>query len=226
MRKLFLALWLSLVVVSPGRADQCVAPVVFAQFLDLTFTGLYRAGPKTSFIKDTGDKMRTPEAPVTIPELKASLLADPKVRAKYKGFTAERGEPSERFAEEMRNVTVTGYIHAVKSEFKEDHDFHIMIGNSPNIGEGQFLTVEVSGLPTDGVDHDAFLRVRCQLLSLLPRTAKFMDRFAKIDPPIPVTVVGSLFFDGAHTIGAVGPSYAKPSTVWEVHPVMDISKFE
>jgi hypothetical protein len=54
------------------------------------------------------------------------------VRAKYKGFTATGAELHERFVEEMRNVTVTGHIHAVKSEFNEDHDFHIMIGESPN----------------------------------------------------------------------------------------------
>jgi hypothetical protein len=174
---------------------------------------LYRAGPKTSFVKDADGKIQAPEAPVTVPALKASLLADPKVRAKYKGFTGTGAEPTERFAEELRNVTVIGYIHAVKSEFNEDHDFHIVIGDSPNSGQGGFLTAEVSGLPTNGVDHDAFLRVRCQLLSLLPQKAKFMDSFAKIDPPIPVTVVGALFFDGAHTVGAVGPSYAKPSTV-------------
>jgi hypothetical protein len=36
--------------------------------------------------------------------------------------------------------------------------------------------------------------------------------YTKFDPPIPVTVSGSLFYDIDHRPGAVGPSDSKPET--------------
>jgi hypothetical protein len=41
-------------------------------------------------------------------------------------------------------------------------------------------------------------------------------------PPKHVTLEGSLYFDGSHGAGGKsdpGPGWAKPKTVWEIHPV-------
>jgi len=46
------------------------------------------------------------------------------------------------------------------------------------------------------------------------------------DPPIPVTIAGSLFFDASHATGTCpGPQSLKSRmpTVWEVHPVTSIT---
>ena len=48
------------------------------------------------------------------------------------------------------------------------------------------------------------------------------DGYDKYDPPIPVQIVGSLFFDVDHQPGEVGPVGMKPKTSWEIHPVSDI----
>jgi len=35
-----------------------------------------------------------------------------------------------------------------------------------------------------------------------------------------------LFFDGVHSVGEVGPQYAQPFTVWEMHPILSIESLD
>jgi len=51
---------------------------------------------------------------------------------------------------------------------------------------------------------------------------QFGSSYKKFDPPIPVRVEGSLFFDLDHAAGVVGPQGMRPSTAWEIHPVTKI----
>ena len=53
-------------------------------------------------------------------------------------------------------------------------------------------------------------------------------KYVRFDPAIPVRIAGPLFYDADHKIdrdtreGVVGPSFARPSTSWEIHPVVRI----
>jgi hypothetical protein len=128
---------------------------------------------------------------------------------------------SGRVAEEKRNVTVTAYLVATKKE--NDNDFHLILASTPD-GDGPYLTAEVSGLPRTGTAQkkSAFRAVRTQYSDLLHGHVPG-PRYQLIDPPLPVTVTGSLFYDIDHPAGAVGTHGFVPTTSWEIHPISSIT---
>jgi hypothetical protein len=205
-----------------------------AGYVNMTFQGHFRAGPKTHHAKSTDGNLVPTEDFDSLTSMRATLLPDQKMRAKYPNIGDQKNFPNARFPEELRNVSVVAFIHAVKLENgvgkngkQADLDFHLMLGDSAAHGQGKFFTAEVSGLPPDGVDVNDFKKARQQLVDLLKNKAKvqaksFQAKFAQINPPIKAKVTGSLFFDGDHVAGAVGPAYAKASSVWEIHPVISI----
>ena len=100
-------------------------------------------------------------------------------------------------------------------------DFHVILGSSPTQDAGLFLTAEASGLSPDAPHRVLLANARQELMSIVGPC--YCDsRFKRVSPSIRVGVTGSLFFDGAHSIGAVGPQYAKPFTVWEIHPILSV----
>ena len=88
-----------------------------------------------------------------------------------------------------------------------------------------YMTIEVSGLPPASRPSFATLKAA--------RTA-YKDFFGSqlpgfsydfYDPPIPVEIEGSLFFDMSHSSGQrPGPASLRDDipTIWEVHPVTKI----
>ena len=133
--------------------------------------------------------------------------------------------PPSRLVEEMQNVEVPAYIVAVKPG-EDDHDLHVIISNRTRGARRHFMNVEVSGLPRDHVHEADFARVRAEIRALLPEVdTGGGGSYIPINPPARVLIQGSLFFDGDHGAGCgncPGPSWAKPTTVWEVHPVYSI----
>jgi len=102
-----------------------------------------------------------------------------------------------------------------------DNDFHVILGTSASSG-AKFLNVEVSGVPSSG-DPTAFREARRQLLKVIGNQS-LHSSFTRFSKPLKVKVTGSLYFDADHVAGQVGPAYAKPKTVWEIHPVTSIEK--
>ena len=131
-----------------------------------------------------------------------------------------KDETSDRVAQEKRNVAVEGFIYAVKAE--GDHDFHVILGTAP--GENvTFLNVEVSGLPLGGPDRAKLKAARTAFKAFFgEHGSNFGNNYQKFNPPIPVRIEGSLFFDADHPAGVVGPSGMRPKTAWEIHPVTKI----
>ncbi len=132
-------------------------------------------------------------------------------------------ENSPRASEEQRNVTVTAFLYATKKE--TDNDFHLLIGDNPNGGDGRFMTAEVSGLPNpDDSLTPQFQKVRDTYKAFFAATGQALpgDRYVRFSPPIPVTITGSIFFDVDHKIGMVRSGDIVPETVWEIHPVSDL----
>jgi hypothetical protein len=131
-------------------------------------------------------------------------------------------QDSDRVAEERRNVRVRAFLYAASLE--NDRDYHLIIGREPSEA-ATYMTVEISGLPPRGSPH--FTRLE-------QARAAYFDFFGDglpgtsydfYDPPIPVEVEGSLFFDFSHAEGSrPGPSKLRPKmpVVWEIHPVSKI----
>jgi hypothetical protein len=135
---------------------------------------------------------------------------------------------SGRVAEENRNVQVTAFIYAASKE--SDNDFHLIVGRDPNATPEMYMTMEVSGLPPSGsaslaqlnAARDTFKKFfAAKLGGNLPGAGYDFP-----DPPIPVQIEGSLFFDMTHANGTrPGPKSLKSRmpVIWEVHPITKIT---
>jgi hypothetical protein len=192
------------------------------------FRGQYRAQAKTEYVVTDG-QLAPVEQFEDLEALKASLIPqiDQIMRYLYPHLSEAEADASHRVPEELHNVSVIAYIHAVKHENGPagDNDFHVMLGSSPTPDTGLFLTAEASALPVDGPQRVLLAHARQELLSVIG-PCHCDNRFMRVSPPLRVRVTGSLFFDGAHSIGAVGPQYAKPFTVWEIHPILSIERLD
>jgi hypothetical protein len=130
---------------------------------------------------------------------------------------------SERVAEEERNVSLSAFLYAASRE--NDNDFHLIVGQDPHGQEEVYMTMEVSGLPPTSADSFT------QLKSARDAFQGFFGEKAPgasydfYDPPIPIRVEGSLFFDMSHAHGrSPGPPTLHPHmpVIWEVHPISTI----
>lgn len=187
------------------------------------FCGKYRAGPKTSFFKTDG-QVAPFEHYGDLKALLDTLPGDDEMFAN--GNWSPQRAPKSRLDVEKHNVEVVAYIVAVKPG-EDDRDFHVIVSEDPS-GRGQiFMNVEVSGLPRNHVDLADFQRARTEIRSIVPQVAGGAPRYVRVSNPPKVVIQGSLYFDGDHRAGCAhcpGPSYAKPSTVWEIHPVYNITE--
>jgi hypothetical protein len=216
-----------------GKRDQAVANGnVNAGLVPLTYMGHYRKAVKTSVALGSAARI------ADLGALLDSLPSDASMRKKYnlKARTiAQKRQPPKgaigpltRFPEEMKNVVIPCWICAVKFETGQkdsDNDCHVILSSTANSAaqSARFMTAEVSGLPTGGKDVATLKAARQQLVALF-RTVKLGNRFYQPSPPIKVRVTGSLFFDGDHNPGNIGPAGKRPRTTWEIHPVTAISK--
>jgi hypothetical protein len=135
-----------------------------------------------------------------------------------------RAQTSKRVKEEERNIRVPAFIYAASRE--DDNDFHLILGRNPTASPEMYMTMELSGLPPANsaaftqlnAARDAFKKFfNDHAGGHLPRLA-----YDYYDPPIPVTIEGSLFFDVTHASGSrPGPKSLKSRmpVIWEVHPI-------
>jgi hypothetical protein len=196
-----------------------------------TFAGHYRLAVKTAIFRDAAGQIAPAEPVADIPTLIGSLPHDPDMLAKYPELKVDAMATPEvkeavtpfRVAEEQRNVTIPAWIWYVHRE--TDNDFHVIVGSSADPTAVTYMNVEVSGLPADPSDPNftALQGARAQLTALVghdPGT----DGYEKLPSPVPVTITGSLLFDGDHRPGEVGPVGHRPLTTWEIHPVITIQQ--
>lgn len=135
-----------------------------------------------------------------------------------------KASTSNRVKEEKRNVHVEAFIYAASRE--ADNDFHLIIGRDPQATPEMYMTMELSGLPPK--TSPAFKKLKAARDAF----KKFYDdnlgghvpglKYDFPDPPIPVEIEGSLFFDITHATGSrPGPKSLKSRmpVVWEVHPI-------
>ena len=135
---------------------------------------------------------------------------------------------SNRVEEEKRNIRVRAFIYAASRE--DDNDYHLILGRDPEKTPEMYMTMELSGLPPSSSSafkklkaaRDAFKKFYDDNLEgKLPGTS-----YQFPDPPIPVEIEGSLFFDMTHASGTrPGPKSLKSRmpVIWEVHPITKMS---
>jgi hypothetical protein len=130
---------------------------------------------------------------------------------------------SARVQEEERNVRVTAFLYAASRE--NDNDFHLIVGRDPSADPPMYMTMEVSGLPPSNASSFARLKAAREAYTGFFGNDLPGASYDFYDPPIPIRVEGSLFFDMSH---ANGRSPGPPSlhddmpVIWEVHPISDI----
>lgn len=128
---------------------------------------------------------------------------------------------SQRVAEERRNVRVRGFLYAASRE--SDNDFHFIVGLDPAAAP-VYMTMELSGLPPQ--TSAAFDRLDAARTAYKTFVQGHLPGagYHHYDPPIPIEVEGSLFFDIKHAHGThPGPASLRPDTIWEVHPISKIT---
>jgi len=232
-RIVFMPLALSLTCLAYGQnAAQAKPATATVDYINMPYQGSFRAAPKTHYAKSPKGQLFPTEVFSDVDSLRKTLPTDSEMRKKY---SRNMGSPT-RFREELRNVSVIAYIHAVKLEngidahgTQGDLNFRVMLGTLPTPRQGRFFTAEVSGLPIGAADIDTFKAARRQLLQLLLYVAEikpeaFHAEFVPLNRPIKVRVAGSLFFDGHRASNTVGPDYARADSVWEIHPVISIDQ--
>jgi hypothetical protein len=130
---------------------------------------------------------------------------------------------SDRVKQEKRNIHVTGFLFAASRE--ADNDFHLIVGSSPTAAQEMYMTMEVSGLPLAGSPAFAALNTaRSAYKQFFGANLPGAD-YHFYQPPIPIQIDGSLFFDASHSTGqAPGPPSLKSRmpTIFEVHPIAKI----
>jgi hypothetical protein len=128
-----------------------------------------------------------------------------------------------RVEQEKLNVSVRGVIYTFTKE--SDNDYHVIIGDPPGTPGRKYLNAEVSGIPDVGTDENRanLVRVRQAFKEAFGVGDDGPDGYHPLDPPVPVRITGSLFWDVEHKPPhTVGPSFAAPKTAWEIHPISDI----
>ena len=130
---------------------------------------------------------------------------------------------SNRVAEEKRNIRVKAFIYAASRE--DDNDFHLILGRDPKKTPEVYMTMELSGLPpANAASFDKLKAARDAYKAFFAADMPGLT-YDFYDPPIPVRVEGSLFWDASHKAGTrPGPKSLKSRmpTVWEVHPITKI----
>jgi hypothetical protein len=131
---------------------------------------------------------------------------------------------SDRVEEENRNVRVRAFLYAASRE--DDNDFHLIVGRDPDPDlEPMYMTMELSGLPPQDSDHFSRLEAVREAYKEFFGDDLPGASYDFYDPPIPVDVEGSLFFDMSHSFGSrPGPASLRPDmpTIWEIHPLTSI----
>jgi hypothetical protein len=162
-------------------------------------------------------------------DLIASLTPDKTMIGLHLSTKADSG----RVKQEERNVRLKVFLYAASRE--GDNDFHLMLGRDPEVvGDGSveepmYMTMELSGLPPESFPSFERLQTARQAFKdyfgvNLPGTG-----YQFYDPPRPVEIEGSLFFDTTHAKGShPGPKKLRDfiPTIWEVHPISSMEFLE
>jgi hypothetical protein len=199
----------------PGANAEAIA-LHFAQPADLsseTFTGSYRPEAKTSFAAGT------PENHPSLGSIFDALPNDEQMARQFPALLSLGNNHTPRVAPEKRNVRVHAWIYRVA--WKGDRDFQVVLGDTPQLtSTTTFVNCEISGLPRTDPARAPFAARRADIRAILAEHRQESGLFYQ---PVPVSVAGSLLWDGEHRAHHSGPDELKPKTAWEIHPIQEIT---
>lgn len=178
------------------------------------FKGTSRKASKLSIADASTEKF------TDLADLIATLQPD-KVMKK-KGITT--ASTSKRIAEEKRNVRVDCFLYAASVE--NDNDYHLILGRDPDESDEVYMTMELSGLPPSNMASFTKLKAARAAFKKFFKQNLPGKSYDFYDPPVPVRIEGSLFWDANHaTGGKPGPQSLRKKipNVWEVHPIAKIT---
>jgi hypothetical protein len=175
----------------------------------------FRATAKTSFAAGTLETF------ATLDSLFAPLPKDSKMTQQFPALVGGTGNNSPRVVPEKRSVKVLAFIYWVNNE--ADQDFHVVLGSTSQFTTATiFMNSEVSGLPKAHPTQSPFPQDRAVIRAIL---AKHPNANGLFVTPIPVTVSGSLLWDGEHRFpNNVGPKKLRPTKAWEIHPIKQLAE--
>lgn len=159
----------------------------------------------------------------TFADLK-TLVASLPSHEDMKALKIKTTAASNRVAEEKRNVKVKVFLYAASRE--DDNDFHLILGRDPENTPEVYMTMELSGLPP--ASNAVFTKLKAARDAYKAFFGGDLPGLGYdfYDPPIPVQIEGSLFWDASHATGQrPGPKSLKSRmpVVWEVHPISKIT---
>jgi hypothetical protein len=156
----------------------------------------------------------------SLDELLAALPSDEKMRQHDPPIS--RAPSSGRVAEEERNVTVDTFLHAAKRNMS--NDFNLILGGGTAQARRPCLSAKISALPKKGRFNNVLKPVRKEFEQLFQNKPVPGSRWTFYDPPIPVQVSGSLFYNILHLPGTVGPRDMATDSSWEIRPITRITE--
>lgn len=130
---------------------------------------------------------------------------------------------SGRVDEENRNLRVKAFLYAASRE--NDNDYHLIVGRDPDLEPSLYMTMELSGLPPNSSEHFDRLKEARDAYKEFFTTELPGASYDFYDPPIPVEIEGSLFFDINHATGSrPGPRSLRRDmpVIWEIHPISEM----
>jgi hypothetical protein len=183
--------------------------------IDQNFRGTSRRTAKLSLSKATVEMFDDVEALInTLPAHLSMIRHQPPITT---------DADCDRVPSEDRNIRIKAFLYAASRE--DDNDYHLIVGRAPTF-DPIYMTMELSGLPpAANVHFDRLNDARQSYGNFfgdnLPDTS-----YDFYEPPIPIEVEGSLFFDMSHATGPrPGPQSLRGDmpVVWEIHPISKIT---
>jgi hypothetical protein len=176
------------------------------------FAGTDRRDAKLSIVDAAAESFADLQPLVeSLPEDSSMIEHDPAIT---------RDPSSPRVEEEQRVVRVRAFLYAASRE--TDNDFHFIVGRDPTLPP-TYMNMELSGLPPSTSETFARLDTARNAYKTFVNNQTPGAGYHHYDPPIPIEVEGSLFFDITHATGPhPGPAALRPETIWEVHPISSI----
>ena len=208
-------------IITTNELDAYEAPLMAAEAEIFGFNRVKAPGDNFAGTARKAAKLSISNAAVeTFPDVSGVLAALPTKDPKKVSDDPKSG----RIADEERNVQVRAFLYAASRE--SDNDFHLIVGDDPKKGAGvQMMTMEISGLPHK--NSASFARLKSARDTYKDFFKSDLPGFSYdfYDPPIPIEVEGSLFYDVTHARGTPpGPAKLRPHMprIWEVHPISKI----
>jgi hypothetical protein len=177
--------------------------------IDDTFRGLARAAAKLSVSDTSVERFKD------LKDLIKSLPADDFMASHVPPITNDR--TSNRVAEEQRNVSLRAFLYAASRE--ASNDYHLVISDVPDGSSGVYMTAIVSGLPDANSPYFAKLKSPREILKGFFSRHLPSAGYTHYNPPIPLEIEGSLFFNPIFVGRPIGPAKLRAKTAWEIRPI-------